>query len=220
MASKIGASVGILGSGDVAKTLAKGFYEKGHPVKIGSRETAKLADFVKQFPNMEAVSFEAAAKFGEFVVLAVKGTAAASCLQLCGESSLNGKIILDACNPIADAPPVNGCLQLFSSPEGSLMESLQAKYPKANFVKCFNSVGAGCMVNPKVHGGPPTMFIAGNDAAAKQRIQKEILHHFGWESLDCGPASGARAIEPLVMLWCLPGFLHNDWVHAFKMLHK
>jgi predicted dinucleotide-binding enzyme len=84
-------------------------------------------------------------------------------------------------------------------------------------VKAFNSVGAAAMVNPAFKGGKPTMFIAGNDATAKQKVSA-ILDQFGWEVDDMGSAAAARAIEPLCMLWCIPGFVRNDWYHAFKML--
>lgn len=61
------------------------------------------------------------------------------------------------------------------------------------------------------------MFICGDDEAAKKATTK-LLEQVGWETMDCGTAVGARAIEPLCILWCLPGFRSNDWVHAFKML--
>jgi hypothetical protein len=73
------------------------------------------------------------------------------------------------------------------------------------------------MVDPSLPGGPPTMFICGNNEAAKKTVHG-LLVAFGWEVDDMGGAEAARAIEPLCMLWCLPGFLHNDWSHAFKML--
>ena len=82
-----------------------------------------------------------------------------------------------------------------------------------------NSVGNACMVNPQFAGGKPTMFICGNDAAAK-KVVSGILDQFGWETADMGLSEAARAIEPLCMLWCIPGFLRNDWTHAFKLLTK
>ena len=97
------------------------------------------------------------------------------------------------------------------------MERLQKEFPNANFVKAFNSVGAASMVNPQFKNGPPTMFICGNDDRAKQAV-KGILDQFGWDTEDVGKVEAARAIEPLCILWCLPGFLQNDWMHAFKML--
>lgn len=99
----------------------------------------------------------------------------------------------------------------------SLMERLQAVAPSANFVKAFSSVGAGLMVDPQLPGGPPSMFIAGNSAEAKQEATT-LLHQIGWEVEDMGAAEAARAIEPLCILWCIPGFKENKWVHAFKLL--
>jgi predicted dinucleotide-binding enzyme len=98
------------------------------------------------------------------------------------------------------------------------MERLQAAYPKARFVKAFSSVGNRRMVNPHYAEGRPTMFICGNDDAARETVAT-ILDEFGWEPLDLGMAEAARAIEPLCILWCIPGFLRNEWTHAFKVLH-
>lgn len=150
-------------------------------------------------------------------MLAVKGTAAQEALQLAGAKNLAGKIVMDATNPISDAPPVNGVLPFFTGPSESLMEKLQAEFSGAKFVKVFNSVGAPCMVNPQFAGGKPSMFICGNDQGAKQQV-RGILDQFGWETEDMGPALAARAIEPLCILWCIPGFVNNDWHHAFKVL--
>ncbi len=124
---------------------------------------------------------------------------------------------MDAVNPIADAPPDHGVLRFFTTHDRSLMEDLQRKFPAAHFVKVFNSIGAAFMVNPVFPGGKPTMFICGNDEASKKSVGK-ILDEFGWETADMGGAESARAIEPLCMLWCLPGFLRNEWTHAFKLL--
>lgn len=209
--------VGILGSGDVAKTLAGGFLQHGHEVRLGTRTPAKLADWASAHPQASVVSFAEAAGFGEVVALAVKGAAAAAALRLAGAAALAGKPLIDVTNPIADAPPVNGVLRFFTTLEESLLERLQREFPAVRFVKAFNSVGHGGMVNPSFPGGKPTMFICGNDAAAKQ-VVRGILDQFGWETADMGQAEAARAIEPLCMLWCIPGFLRNDWRHAFKLL--
>jgi predicted dinucleotide-binding enzyme len=124
---------------------------------------------------------------------------------------------MDVTNPIADAPPVNGVIKFFTTFDESLMERLQKEYPDIHFVKAFNSIGNAFMVNPQFKGGTPTMFICGNDDAAKKTVAG-IVNLFGWEVSDMGKAEGARAIEPLCMLWCIPGFLRNDWSHAFKLL--
>ena len=209
--------IGIIGSGDVARTLAAGFLKHGHEVSVGTREAGKLADFAKANPKAKIGSVADAAKFGETVVLAVKGTAASKALESAGAANLAGKTVIDVTNPIADAPPVNGVLKYFTSLDGSLMEQLQKQFASAHFVKAFNSVGSAAMVNPQFKGGKPSMFIAGNDAGAKKTVAG-ILDQFGWEVEDMGGAEGARAIEPLCILWCIPGFARNDWFHAFKVL--
>jgi predicted dinucleotide-binding enzyme len=211
--------VGVLGSGDVAKTLAGGFLKHGHTVKLGSRSPAKLADWSAQNSGSSVGTFAEAAAFGELVVVAVKGNAAAEALSLAGAKNLAGKTVIDACNPIEDAPPEKGVLRFFTDINQSLMETLQRQFSEAYFVKAFNSVGAPCMVNPEFAGGKPTMFICGNNEGAKKQVA-QINEQFGWETADMGMAEAARAIEPLCMLWCIPGFTRNQWMHAFKLLTK
>ncbi|MEW6684425.1 MAG: NAD(P)-binding domain-containing protein [Nitrospirota bacterium] len=209
--------IGILGSGDVAKALGKGFLQHGHDVMLGTREPGKLAEWAKQHPKGRVGSFADTAKFGELVVLAVKGSVAANALHTAGAANLTGKPVIDATNPLADAPPVNGVLKFFTTLDESLMERLQREFPAVRFVKAFNSVGNARMVNPQFKGGKPTMFICGNDETAKNTV-RGILDQFGWETADMGQVEAARAIEPLCMLWCIPGFLRNQWTHAFKLL--
>jgi predicted dinucleotide-binding enzyme len=209
--------IGILGSGDVAKALAGGFLKHGHEVTLGTRTPDKLAEWAAKNPIARIANFADAAKFGELVVLAVKGAVAAEALRLAGASNFAGKPVIDATNPIADAPPVNGVLKYFTTLDDSQMERLQREFARAHFVKAFNSVGNAFMVNPQFKGGKPTMFICGNDDAAK-KIVSGILDQFGWETADMGMVEAARAIEPLCILWCIPGFLRNDWTHAFKLL--
>ena len=209
--------VGILGSGVVAQALGDGFVKHGHEVMLGTREPAKLADWVARNPAAQTGTVAATAEFGELVVLAVKGTAAADALRAAGSRNFSAKPIIDATNPIADVPPVNGVLKFFTNFDESLMEQLQREFPDAHFVKAFNSVGSGLMVNPRLEGGRPTMFICGNDDAAKKTVNT-ILDQFGWETADMGKVEAARAIEPLCILWCIPGFLRNKWTHAFKLL--
>jgi 8-hydroxy-5-deazaflavin:NADPH oxidoreductase len=84
-------------------------------------------------------------------------------------------------------------------------------------VKAFNSVGNPRMIDPQFAGERPTMFICGNDERARE-IVAELLDQLGWETADIGKAEAARAIEPLCMLWCIPGFSRSEWSHAFKLL--
>jgi len=209
--------VGILGSGAVAKSLAAGFMEHGHMVMLGTRDPSKLEDWDWKNRGGLVGGFADAARFGEVLVLAVKGSGAADALRSVGLTNLAGKTVIDTTNPIADSPPVNGVLRFFTSLDESLLERLQREFPAANLVKAFNSVGHAQMVHPKFKGGKPTMFICGNDEAAKKAVTG-ILDQFGWEVADMGKAEAARAIEPLCMLWCIPGFLRQDWSHAFKLL--
>lgn len=209
--------IGILGSGDVAKALAKGFLKHHYPVTMGTNHPEKLAGWAVEHPPIQIGSFAEAAHFGEVIVLAVRGSAARDVLRLAEQENLANKVIIDVTNPIADEPPINGVLRYFTSPNQSLMEQLQQEFSNARFVKAFNSVGCELMVNPPTPNGKPTMFICGNDEEAKKTV-RGIVDAFGWGISDMGKMEAARAIEPLAMLWCIPGFLYNDWNHAFKLL--
>jgi len=211
--------VGILGSGDVGKVLAKGFLKNGYQVAIGSDHPEKLAEFKRENPEMETATFEQAAQSGDIVVVCVKGTVAEKIVEKV-KRHITGKTVIDTTNPIADAPPQNGVLKYFTSMEESLMERLQTIAPDAQFVKAFNSIGSALLVNPEFGDDTkPTMFICGNNDDAKKKVH-EILEKFGFEVEDMGKVESARAIEPLCILWCIPGFLRNEWSHAFKLLKK
>lgn len=210
--------IGILGSGQVAQILALGFKKHGHDVMIGSREPAKLAAWqAEKGAGIALGDFAATARHAEVIVLAVLGRAAASALDLAGHDNLAGKIIIDTTNPLDEKPPVNGVLTYFTGPNESLMEQLQQRVPAARLVKAFNSVGNSFMVDPSFSDGRPTMFICGNDAAAKQEVAR-LCEELGWDTEDMGLVESARAIEPLCQLWCVRGFYRNQWTHAFKLL--
>jgi predicted dinucleotide-binding enzyme len=210
--------IGIIGSGIVGRVLANAFLTEGNPVLLGTRDVSKpeITKWQTENQNAKTGSFEDAATFGDILILAVSGDAAEAAINLAGTKNLDGKIIIDATNPIAKSAPVNGVLNFFTNYNESLMERLQAKVPGALFVKAFNSVGNALMYKPKLKD-TPSMFIAGNDKGAKQTVT-EILTQFGWETEDMGAAEAARAIEPLCILWCIPGFIQNSWYHAFKLL--
>ncbi len=210
------AKVGVIGSATVGQTLAQGFNKHGYDVRIGSRTPAKLSDFSSK-SGITADTFADVAAWADIVVLAVKGTVAEDAVRAAGEANLAGKVVIDTTNPITEAPPVDGVIQYFTGPNDSLLERLQKAFPSIHFVKAFSSVGAPRMVNPDFTAGKPTMFYCGNDAGARKTVAA-ILDQFGWEGLDLGTAAAARAIEPLAMLWCIPGFRQNTWTHAFKVL--
>lgn len=207
--------VAVLGSGQVGQVLARGFAGEGHQVRIGSGSPDKLAAFAQE-TGIGAGGFGQVAAEAEIVVLAVKGVAAEEIVRA-HAAQLAGKIVLDGTNPIADAPPEDGIVPFFTGPNDSLMERLQTAAPQARFVKAFSCVGNHLMIHPNLPGGPPTMFICGNDAGAKA-LTTALLGTLGWDVEDVGGVKAARVIEPLCQLWCAPGFLRNDWVHAFKML--
>ncbi len=212
--------IGIIGSGIVGKTLAKAFTNEGHTVTLGTRNTSKedVVKFNKE-TGIAVADFESTATNSELIVLATKGSVAEEALKLAGINNLSDKIIIDATNPIADAPPVNGALKFFTLMNESLMENLQKLVPDARFVKAFNSVGNAVMYKPDYAEGKPTMFICGNDDEAKKTVT-DILTSFGWETEDMGKAEVAGSIESLCILWCAKGFNNNMWNHAFKLLKK
>jgi 8-hydroxy-5-deazaflavin:NADPH oxidoreductase len=214
----MGVSIGVIGSGVVGRTLASGFLKSGHPVLLGSRDQNKLTDIKTELGGaLQTGSVSDAVAFGEIIVFAVKGSSAEDAIKLAKPEKLAGKIVIDTTNPIADAPPVNGVLQFFTGPNDSLMERLQRAAPQARFVKAWSCVGSLFMVHPSFPDGRPTMFICGNDAAAKGSVQ-QLLAGFGWDCEDMGRVESARAIEPLCQLWCIPGLQSNRWSHAFKLL--
>jgi predicted dinucleotide-binding enzyme len=210
--------VGILGSGDVGKSLARGFAALGHEVKIGSRSPEKLAEFAEDAgERVSAGTFEEAARFGDLIALATLGNATEEAIDLAGTANFDGKVVIDATNPLRIEP---GKLpQLFVGFDDSLGERVQRHIPKSRVVKAFNTVGNAYFHQPDLPGGPPDMFIAGNDGDAK-KIVGQLCRHFGWGVIDIGGIEGSRHLEPMCMVWVLHGILSGSWSHAFKMLKK
>ena len=211
--------IGVIGTGMAGQVLASGFLKHDHEVMIATRNPDKVKDWLEKNYGGRVGSHKETAAWADVLVLATKGSAAETAVRLCDSKDLVGKVVIDTTNPIADAPPENGVLKYFTTLDESLMERLQRINPAAHFVKAFNSVGNAFMVDPRFAEGRPTMFICGNDAGAKATVTG-ILDDFGWDAEDMGGAEGARAIEPLCILWCIPGFVRNQWTHAFKLLKK
>lgn len=211
--------IGILGSGIVGRVLASAFITEGHEVMLGTRNISKteVVKWKKENASGHVGVFADAARFGELLVIATAGSAAEEVIKKAGVDQFSHKVVIDTTNPIAAAPPVNGVLKCFTNLDDSLMERMQRVAPKAKFVKAFNSVGNDFMYKPAFKDGKPTMFICGNDDSAKKTVT-EILTSFGWDTEDMGKVEAARAIEPLCILWCIPGFIRNQWTHAFKLL--
>ncbi|MFN2570139.1 MAG: NADPH-dependent F420 reductase [Gemmatimonadales bacterium] len=195
--------VGILGTGEVGEALAEGFKKHGHQVKVGHRDPkAPYAD---------------AAKFGDVVLLCTKWDGTENAIKLADPKNLAGKVVIDVTNPLKFTPNAPPTLALGCTDSGG--EQVQRWLPSARVVKAFNTVGSSLMVDPKLPGGPPDMFIAGNDDAAKQTVTG-ICKEFGWPVVDIGGIEGARLLEPLAMLWVVVGFKLNRWDQAWKLLHK
>jgi predicted dinucleotide-binding enzyme len=210
--------IGILGSGEVGRVLASAFLQEGHQVMLGTRDKSKteIVKWQEENNGGSTGSFSETAKFGELLVLAVGGLVVEDVINLAGKENFSNKTLIDTTNPLAAVPPQNGVLKFFTTLEQSLMERIQAFIPEAHVVKAFNSVGNVFMYKPPFKE-PPTMFICGNNEEAKKEVTS-ILTSFGWETEDMGKVEAARAIEPLCILWCIPGFIRNQWTHAFKLL--
>ncbi len=213
--------VGILGSGDVARALAVGFVTTGYEVRLGTRhpDEPKIATWVREAKGKGSVgSFSDAAEFGNFVVLAVLGIAGPEVVRAAGISHFDGKLVIDVTNPLA--PRANGPPALAIGHTTSSGEELQKLLPNAQVVKAFNIIGNVHFFRPNFPGGPPDMIICGNDADAKQRVQK-ILHEFGWPSvIDIGGIEGSRELESLCILWVKTALSLGNWNIGFKVLRK
>lgn len=209
--------VGILGSGDVGRVLASGFAGLGHEVKIGTRDAGKLSGWAASAgPRASVGSFEETARFGDLIVLATLGVATEQVIRSVGPQHFDGKVVIDATNPLDFSA---GAPRLTVGHTDSLGERVQRALPGARVVKAFNTVGNAHMINPQFPGGPPDMFICGDDAGAK-RLVTQICDHFGWGVIDIGGIEGSRYLEPMCLVWVLHGTRTRSWNHAFKMLHK
>ncbi|MGH7715485.1 MAG: NADPH-dependent F420 reductase [Vulcanimicrobiaceae bacterium] len=215
---RLGMRVGILGSGEVGKALARGFLSRGNIVTIASREPEKLADLTRQHPDkLSAGTFEQTAREGEVLVLATAFSVVKNAIDLAGVNNFSGKVVIDVTNPLQFEEGKAPSLSVAGN--DSAGESVQRWLPDANVVKAFNTVGHALFVDPQFPAGPPTMFVAGNDDRAKN-IVEQIAESFGWNVVDAGPIQAARYLEAMAMLWITYSFNNNDWQHAFKWLHK
>jgi predicted dinucleotide-binding enzyme len=212
--------VGILGSGDVARTLGSAFIELGHPVKLGSRTpTSEVLTSWKQKAGAHASvgTFAEAAAYGEVLVLSTHGVENESAIRMAGPKLFSGKVVIDTTNPLQNLP--NALPSLAYGWSDSAGERVQKLLPDAHVVKAFNTVGYAHMFKPTFPGGPPDMFYCGNDAASKKKVG-EWLRAFGWNPVDIGGIEGSRLLEPMCVLWVTIGILGGNWGIAWKLLHK
>ena len=214
--------IGILGSGEVGRRLGDGFIELGHAVKIGSRNPnqEKITEWMAKH-NKEKVSsgtFAEAASFGELNVIATSWAGADEAIRMADPKNFAGKVVIDVINPLdfsKGMPP-----RLAIGHTDSAGETVQRMLPESKVVKAFNIVGNPHFIHPDFPGGPPTMFICGNDDAAKKTVIDNILTKLGWETIDIGGIEGARLLEPLALLWIMHYFRTGNGNHAFKLLKK
>lgn len=212
--------VGILGSGGVGQDLGLGFIGLGHDVKMGSRNPAKdeiKAWLSKAGKRASAGTFAEAAAFGELAVLAILWTGTENAIHLAGPDNFVGKVVIDVTNPLFFQS--NALPGLAVSGIDSAGEQVQRWLPKAKVVKAFNSVNHAHMVKPSFPGGPPDMFICGDDAVAKETVAG-ICRGFGWGVVDMGKLEAARLLEPLALIYIRNAIQTGKWDYAFKLLKK
>jgi hypothetical protein len=208
--------VGVLGSGDVGKSFARAFAALGHEVMIGSRSPEKLEDFAGSTQGVRSGTFEEAATFGDLIALATHGQGTSEALRLAGVQNFEGKVVIDATNPLDFS---SGGPKLSVGFDDSLGEQVQRQLPGARVVKAFNTVGNGLFYQPNLPGGPPDMFLCGNDDDAK-KIVGQVCEAFGWGVVDIGGIEGSRQLEPMCIVWVSHGIRTGSWTHAYKLLHK
>ena len=224
--------VGILGTGVVGQTLAGKLTELGYPVTIGTRDVSKtmantdrnpyggapFAEWHKQYGQVKLGTFAEAARFGDIIFICTNGAATLDALKQAKPDNFKGKTVVDISNPLdfsRGMPP-----SLFSQwvNTNSLGEEIQKALPGANVVKSLNIVNCEVMVNPRKSNGDPTMFVAGNDAKAKDEV-KEILKQFGWtDIIDLGDISGARGMEMVLPFWLRVWGATKNGYFGFKIV--
>jgi len=212
--------IGMLGSGGVGQSLGLGFVSLGHEVMMGSRDPGK--DDIKAWKakggaRASAGTLAEAAAFAEMAVLATQWAGAENAIRLAGPDRLAGKVVMDVTNPLLFRPTALPVLAIAG--QDSAGEQIQRWLPKARVVKAFNTVNHAHMFKPSFPGGPPDMFICGDDPAAKALIAG-ICRDFGWGVIDMGEIEGARLIEPLAMIYIQNAIRTDCWDYAFKLLKK
>ena len=191
----------VLGSGNVGGTLGRRWAEAGHAVAFGVRDPSRGAAAVKGGAALPAtarvLSIAAAVEQADVVLLATPWAAVGAALQEAGvgNGALDGRVLIDATNPLAPG------LTLDVGADGaSGAERVQAMAPQSRVVKCFNSTGAGNMVEPRYDGAASAMFMAGDDPAAKD-VVRTLVEVLGFECLDAGGLARSRELESLALLW-------------------
>jgi predicted dinucleotide-binding enzyme len=194
--------IGVLGTGMVGRTIASKLVSLGHDVKMGSRtpDNEAAAEWVASAgAGASQGTFADAAAFGELVVNCTNGTASLDALAAAGAENLSGKVLVDVTNALelVDGRPT------VATRDESVAERIQAAFPDARVVKSLNTMNCDVMVDPARVAGEHDVFVAGDDASAKEEVAA-LLESFGWAReriVDLGDISGARAAELYVVLW-------------------
>lgn len=208
-------NIGILGTEMVAKALAGKLSALGHSVKLGTRDVKAtlarnendkaggppLRTWLESNPKVSLGTFAEAAAHGELVVNALSGQFALAGLTLAGESALAGKILIDITNPLDFSKGMPPSLSVSNT--DSLGEQIQRALPKTKVVKTLNTVNAFLMIDPgQLKGGDHSMFVAGDDAAAKAEVTRILKEWFGWKDvIDLGGIAMSRGTEMWLPLW-------------------
>jgi len=190
-------NIGIIGSGSVGGTLGARWAQTGHKVVFSSREpqSEKIQELLsKAGPNARAASTQEAVDASDVILLATPWDATGEILQAL--ERLDGKIIIDATNPIL--PALAG---LSIGTTTSAGEQVAQWAPRAKIVKAINTVGFNIMADPDFGPGKTVaMFYCGDDRDAKRTVH-QLIAELGFEALDAGPLNQARLLEPFAMLW-------------------
>ena len=211
--------IGLIGSGVVAQTLGTKLVALGHDVALGTRDPKKLDDkkgmgaplkdwLAKTNGKAKVVTFKEAAAHGELLINATHGQVAVEALQMAEAGKVGSKVLIDTANELDFSKGAPGAL---ASQERCLAERIQVAFPNLRVVKSLNTMAATVMVDPKaLKGGDHTIFMAGNDKAAKGQVA-ELLQSFGWtDILDLGDIANARGPEMYLGMWVrLYGSLQN-----------
>ncbi|HLT11806.1 MAG TPA: NAD(P)-binding domain-containing protein [Micromonosporaceae bacterium] len=197
-------NIGVLGTGQVGRTLATRLVELGHVVAMGTRDVnnPNAREWLGQVGTARGAriaTFADAAAHGALVINATSGMASLAALKAAGEDNLHAKVLIDVSNPLDFSHGMPPRLSVVNT--DSLAEQIQREFPAARVVKTLNTVNAEVMVHPRALPEETTMFVAGNDAEAKATVA-DLLRSFGWRSiLDLGGIESARGMEMYLPLW-------------------
>lgn len=218
---EVAVKIGIIGSGTVARTIGAKLASLGHEVVLGTRDAAKLADWLTAAgQGVHASSVPEAAAHGDIIINATAGMGSLEALAAAGAENLSAKILIDIANPLDFSHGFPPTLSVANT--DSLGEQIQRAFPALKVVKTLNTMTADLMVNPRqLAGGDHVIFLSGDDAAAKSRVAGWLREWFGWEQIiDLGDISTARATEMLLPIWVRLYGVFGTPLFGFKIVRE